>query len=154
MRISDWSSDVCSSDLPKWPFSRKLSEPNCGPSASHAFPSTPILIIAEYQRSITVPPRRNAQHGVRIQAAGQMLVEPAAQMGQCLRSEPIGLACRELANTGEDGRVRQPSCSAAKLGATTQPRIQRMEQVERGSTVGGRSEIGRAWWRESGGRYV
>src|SRR3546814_4122621 len=59
-------------------------------------------------------------------------------MGQGLRSEPIGIDCRELANKGEDGHVRQPSCCAAKLGAPTQPRIQRMEQVERGSTVWGR----------------
>src|SRR3546814_13034665 len=44
----------------------------------------------------------------------------------------------ELANKGEDGHVRQPSCCAAKLGAPTQPRIQRMEQMERGSTVWGR----------------
>src|SRR3546814_13939288 len=67
-----------------------------------------------------------------------MLVEPAGQIEQWLRSEPIGIECRELSNKGEDGHVRQPSCCAAKLGAQTQPRIQRMEQVERGSTVWGR----------------
>src|SRR3546814_12318577 len=59
-------------------------------------------------------------------------------MGQGLRSEPIGIDCRELANKGEDGHVRQPTCCAAKLGAPTQPRIQRMEPVERVSTVWGR----------------
>src|SRR3546814_9879432 len=65
---------------PKWPFSRKFSEQSAG--FRRAIRSAAILIIAEYQRSITLPPRRNAQHCVGKQAAGQMLVEPAGQMEQ------------------------------------------------------------------------
>src|SRR3546814_2409427 len=58
---------------PKWPFSRKFSEQSVG--FRRAIRSAAILIIAEYQRSITLPPRRNAQHCVAKQAAGQMPVD-------------------------------------------------------------------------------
>src|SRR3546814_4697205 len=52
---------------PKWPFSRKFSEQSVG--FRRAIRSAAILIIAEYQRSITLPPRRNAQHCVGKPAA-------------------------------------------------------------------------------------
>src|SRR3546814_11432785 len=63
---------------PKWPFSRKFSEQSVG--FRRAIRSAAILIIAVYQRTITLPPRRNSQHCDGHQAAGKILVEPAGQM--------------------------------------------------------------------------
>src|SRR3546814_12529499 len=61
MRISDWSSDVCSSDLRWW------SSPDCEPDATGAV----VVAVVEHEVAVAMPGYRRVLDHLRIPAGGR-----------------------------------------------------------------------------------
>src|SRR3546814_20661920 len=96
MRISDWSSDVCSSDLAAWD--------------DGAF-------LAGVDRSAAAGGLLHHLFGVR--AAGLLGDLDPATAGAFLSGMVIGHELRAATGTGERAAVRSEECSVGKAGGST-----------------------------------
>src|SRR3546814_5859450 len=98
MRISDWSSDVCSSDLPEIGDTWRRCHNSRGPSRCYPYAA---VRAAGPHRSKCVPPHRKHLHTDRFSTPRRTGRAPARPMQARSESNTKGRSCRSEEHTSE-----------------------------------------------------